>query len=740
MNSIKTFFLMMLLASLAACGGAGSGTTAAPAEVNTTTTPVVVTPPAVVSNSNTPTIPINNNVDNTSNTTELTNSSNTGNTNAPTHNVSNTGNSNELTNSSNTGNTSAPTNNSGNTDDNNTTVTLPTNEPVFVTDTGQQRSFPLLWLPDGSRLLGANRDNVFKVWEGRYDILRQALSGHTDWVQAIAVTADSRLLASGGQDASLRFWGNTDGKIGAFGFVQTETSGIRALSFSPTGTFLAVAGSNGSLQLWDYSRRQLQTNWQAHQGIAYSVAYSPDGLLLASGGADGKIQLWDALSGEKHGELGSHHGVVYQLLFSADGKQLISAGGDGRILSWDITEKRLVGEIGQHDAAIYALALAADGVTLAAGDVGGSVGIWRIAATKNNSSAKPLAGVSKQMAVAGSGAIHALAFDPLGTQLAVSSDDAMIRIWDAVSGQLQRTMTTAGAEGPPEPEPEPEPVDYSSVISISLAELAFSSMKQVLATDELLVQPSRFTNAFLLDINQPPPLPCGSNNGTYAYHFTDYAPVNKRYADAGDDFAVTISNCRATGGSITLSGAYGLQLTANNTPNQTETDLRLENFLVNDGIRPVTLQGNLHLSTNSSTNGISPSTTTISSNQLALQLHGWGNYAFNSLDANLATNPVSDDQQITYNAALILSSSSNILISNGHYTITTLLPFEMTSFDNYPKTGKLQIQSLASGQSVIITVLDNQRVKIETDRDGNTVIDSVQEVPWSTLSSRFRGN
>lgn len=709
MNKMRTLFLMMLLLGLTACGGGGGSVTSTVVTASpTTSTPVTAG---------------NGESSNTDSSTQGGNSSS--------GNTSSSGSNNNASDGS--GDTSGNSGSSGSSDSGNT----PPQEPVFVADSGQNRSFPLTWLPDGSLLLGANRDNVFKVWEGRYDILKQAVSGHTDWVQAMAVTADSRLVVTGGRDASLRFWLNTDGRIGSFGASQTQTGGIRALSFSPAGIFIAVAGSNGQVQVWDYSRRQMQTTWQAHEGIAYSVRYSPDGQTLASGGADGHVRLWNAFSGEKLADLGPHAGAVYQVLFSTDGKQLVSAGGDGQIKRWDIAGKRLLGSLGQHDAAVYALALAADGVTLASGDASGEIGVWRLPDVDARVlAAKPLGSV-RQMTVAGSGAIHALAFDPVSGQLAASSDDAMIRIWDAASGQLQRTMATAGVDGPPEPE---APVDYSADISRLLAGLVFDGMKPVLSTPGLLEQPDRFANAFLLGLNHPPaPLSCAV--GTYSYTFTDTGG-DKQYASAGDNFAVEVAGCKETGGAVAVSGDYALQLSSNATPTLTETDVQLNGLVVDNGNNPVTLAGALHFALNEPADGVSAIVTDILASQLDLQIQGKGNYVFSRLDARLTTEPVSEERQVTYNAQLNLSALRNSLVSNGDYEVTTLEPFKISVFDDYPYVGKMKIQQLTSrnnGQITIITVLDSQRVKVETDKHGNSVVDHEQEVLWKNLSSSFQG-
>lgn len=699
MNSIKTLFLMMLLASLAACGGGGAGT-AAPAEVNTTTTPLAVVQPAVVSSGNT----------NASNETPGSNT-----------------------------NIDSGNNNTGSSSGNNTSVTPEppdVSEPVFVADTAQNRSYPLKWLPDASLLLAGNRDKVFKVWDGSHYFLRQAIAGHTDWVQAFATTADSRLVATGGRDGNIRFWLNTNGSIGEFGMSTGSVGGIRALHFSPAGSFIALAGNDGQMQVWDHGRREAIHTWSAHAGSVYAVQYSPDGQVLASAGADGQIKLWNPLTGELLALLGKHHSAVYGLVFSPDGRQLISAGGDGQIRRWDMASRTGLGVLGQHDQPVYAVALANDGVTLATGDAGGMIGIWSLpAAGSRQPSAKPLAGVLSQFGAAGSGAVHALAFHPLNGQVGVTTDDATLRIWSPANGQLLSSLAMPGTEGPYIPD---DPVDNSPEISRQLAALVLDGMRPVLAIPDLLKQPERLTNAFLQNINQTT-LACPQ--GSYQYTFTD-ANNDQRYASANDDFAVNVAQCSDDG--LTMTGAYGLRLQSNSQDLeviQTETVVRLTDLLMDDGLTPATLTGNLDVAVTEPLDGISPVVAMLTASQLNLQADSKGTYGFSSLVASLETDPTTDAYSMTYAAQLVLQAVRGSLVSSGDYAITTIEPVLLSAFEDYPYAGKLHIQHMnprSNAQVTVISVLNTQQLKIETDKDGNGVTDHVRTVLWKNLIQPFQ--
>lgn len=68
---------------------------------------------------------------------------------------------------------------------------------------------------------------------------------------------------------------------------------ILALAFSPDGKFLASAGEDRRLKVWDLSSSSLYKDLKGHSETVQSLVWSKDSNLLASGGQDGLVRLWD---------------------------------------------------------------------------------------------------------------------------------------------------------------------------------------------------------------------------------------------------------------------------------------------------------------------------------------------------------------------------------------------------------------------------------------------------------------
>ena len=69
---------------------------------------------------------------------------------------------------------------------------------------------------------------------------------------------------------------------------------VASVSFSHDGKFIASAGADGFVKIWDSRTGQLARKpFPAHKGWAYCVAFHPAGTHVASAGEDGRFRVWD---------------------------------------------------------------------------------------------------------------------------------------------------------------------------------------------------------------------------------------------------------------------------------------------------------------------------------------------------------------------------------------------------------------------------------------------------------------
>jgi len=145
--------------------------------------------------------------------------------------------------------------------------------------------------PDGKYLIsGESNRGKSEIWLWDFDTgnVIWKVSGHDRETETISFNSDSSLIASGGEDNSIRIWDINGQRINSF-YNESWSDCVR---FSHDGKYV-ISNSKDTIKIWDVSRREIIKEIMAHTDIIYCFALSPDNSLLITGARDGSIKLWD---------------------------------------------------------------------------------------------------------------------------------------------------------------------------------------------------------------------------------------------------------------------------------------------------------------------------------------------------------------------------------------------------------------------------------------------------------------
>src|SRR6185437_8464861 len=173
-------------------------------------------------------------------------------------------------------------------------------------------------------------------------ILIEAADGCT--LEDIDFHPNGQWVACGGIDYLST--GERDGAVVVWNLPTREKkfvidTGVYAVAFDPAGKYLAGAGLNETVYLWDVKTQDVIFELAGHQQKVNAVAFDPSGSYLASGGDDGTVRVWDVLSGRLL-VAREFDSPVQSLAFSPNGRDLFL--GNGNTTCYQVEVKKLLEE------------------------------------------------------------------------------------------------------------------------------------------------------------------------------------------------------------------------------------------------------------------------------------------------------------------------------------------------------------------------------------------------------------
>jgi WD40 repeat protein len=297
--------------------------------------------------------------------------------------------------------------------------------------------------PDDAKVVtGGDVDNAIKVWDLESGQLLETLTGHTHSVVGLAASPDSRTLYSASFDGSLIVW---------------DLDGSRRLG----RPFIASRGSFGS-----------EGNYPP---VPHLLSVSPKGGLFASSECDGLVVVRDVATLQKVSTIRAVTPIrpctetdppdsdrlrsPYGTAFTPDGERVVVGGPNGQVSMFDARtgspagpaftgpKKTIVDPVrGRISDSVEAVAVSPDGRVVAAGTDEGLVYLWD--AVTGESICPPIRVPDVKLDPVGTARnwVFDLGFNPGGTEL-VAGHGSAASVWSTSDWSLRYTVDVDGGAG-----------------------------------------------------------------------------------------------------------------------------------------------------------------------------------------------------------------------------------------------------------------------------------------------------
>lgn len=236
---------------------------------------------------------------------------------------------------------------------------------VAINNTGEWLAFGC---PSAQQLL---------VWEWRSETYIIKQRGHAYGMRCMAYSPDGVVVATGGEDGSIKLWNTSSGFC--YCTLKNHTAPITALAFANASVIMS-SSLDGTVRAHDLNRYRNFKTYTTPSPCQFStLAVDPAGEVLVAGTMDPfHIYTWSVQTGKILDILTGHVGPISSLSFHPTRGTLSSASWDGTVKIWDLYKREGEPENMRHAQDVVCCAFRPDGVQLCTGTIGGLLSFWNV--------------------------------------------------------------------------------------------------------------------------------------------------------------------------------------------------------------------------------------------------------------------------------------------------------------------------------------------------------------------------
>jgi serine/threonine protein kinase len=268
--------------------------------------------------------------------------------------------------------------------------------------------------------------------------LIRVIRGPAGAITSLAAIGDGHGLAIAGADGSVQLWNIDTGTmersligplnavtamfdLGTGARVATLDKGdgpIWSVVFGRGQGRFFVAGQDTKIRLAS-ARGRIESVFSGHENAVFALAYAPDRRIIVSGGADKLVKVWDERRHRLIRSLAGHVDDVRGVAIDARTDLVASGSYDRTVAVWSLTSGARIRMLKGHGDRVVGVAFAPNGRMLASASEDGTAKLWSLET-----------GELLATYVGHVGPVRGLTFLPDG-RLATAGDDRTVRVWNA---------------------------------------------------------------------------------------------------------------------------------------------------------------------------------------------------------------------------------------------------------------------------------------------------------------------
>jgi WD40 repeat protein len=332
--------------------------------------------------------------------------------------------------------------------------------------------------PDGRLIATASFDHTARLWDVETGAPRVVLAGHADRVYSVAFSKDGRRLVTGSQDRTARVWDVERGT--EIATLKGHTDRIISAAFDDEGSRVVTGSWDNTARVWDLSKQDILTTLR-HEDVVRSVAFHHRGDVVLTASDDRLAREWRVADARDIGFFRGHAGYVTRAVYDWDHRLVLTASRDRTLRIWRMDRRSPLGSyeataiLAGHDnwvtGAVFRHPATPDGrplprMVLSTSPDGtarlwepdADLSRWKTPGARSGTFSRDgryvILGLPSDALIIDAasgrevgflrghdGSVLSIAVSPDGLLIATGSADKMVRLWNAKTRELVRSLT-----------------------------------------------------------------------------------------------------------------------------------------------------------------------------------------------------------------------------------------------------------------------------------------------------------